>query len=156
MIKMRKFSLFMEPALPRTDSELLYFVKKQMDRSPVDKGLLNSILDSCPFCILVFNEKGQIAYVNKQFSQFVGSPAKELQGMEISEFADLYIHSKPYDFSRLPRILCGETITGYNYEMLNKEGNPISMEFNSYPLHHDNEKKEKAGCLIMIREKSAE
>lgn len=153
---MRKFSLFMEPALPRTDTELLHFVKEQMDRSLIDKGLLNSILDSFPYCILVFNDKAQIAYVNKQFCDFVGKTAKELLSMNITKFAELYVHSKPYDFSRLPRILCGETITGYNYEMLNSKGETITMEFNSYPLHHDTEKKEKAGCLMLIREKPAE
>jgi len=153
---MRKFSLIMEPALPRTDSDLLHFVKEQMDRTPVDKGLLNSILDGFPYCILVFNENGEIAYVNKQFCQFVGSTAKELIGMDIKEFADTYVHTKPYDFTRLPRILCGETITGYKYEMIKADGSLGTVEFNSYPIRHDHDKKEKTGCLVLIKVKEDE
>jgi len=149
---MRKFSLITEPALPRTDSELLHFVKEQMDRSPIDKGLLSSILESFPYALLVFSEKGQIAYVNKQFCQLVGSNSRELLGMRIAEFAELFIQTKPYDFSRLPRILCGETITGYTYELTKNDGTPCTVEFNSYPLLHDADKKEKSGCLILIRE----
>lgn len=141
----------MEPALPRTDSELLLFVKEQMDRSPIDKGLLNSILDSFPYLILVFSEQGQISYVNKQFCEFVGSSSKRLLGMTIQDFADLYVATKPYDFSRLPRVLCGETITGYHYELLDSQGQPVTVEYNAYPLQGDCNKKENCGCLILIR-----
>lgn len=149
---MKRITLRMEPALPRSDTELLQLVREQMEKTPLDKGFLQSILNSFPYYLLVFDEKGSIVYVNKQFSRLLGIPSKDLLSMDIHTFADRYIHSKPYDFTRLPRILAGETITGYHYEIIRADGNTCRVEFNSYPLHYDKEKQKKAGCLILISE----
>ncbi len=153
---MKKFSLFMEPALPRTDTDLIKFIKEQMQKPTVDKGLLSSILDSFPYAILVFNEHSRIVYVNEQFAQLVGASAEELLDLDIRNFAERYVKTKPYDFSRLPRILAGETITGYHYDINKGDGTTQTVEFNSYPLYDDRESKKTAGCLILIREKSKE
>ncbi|MBZ4654163.1 MAG: fold [Peptococcaceae bacterium] len=151
---MRKFSLKMEPALPRAEMELLAIVKEQGDKTPVRKGLLQSILDNLPFNILVFDENGFIAYANLNFCNLVGYEREEILGLHISEYAEILVPTMPYDFSRLPRILQGEIIAGYHYNLTHLDGTNIPVEFNSYPLRTEPEAK-PIGCLVVINPTTA-
>lgn len=149
---MRKFSLRMEPALPRAEMDLLAIVKEQGDKTLPKKSLLQSILDNLPFNILVFDAQGLIGYVNVNFCNLVGYEKEEVLGLTIKEFAEYFVPTMPYDFTRLPRILQGEVITGYHYQLTHFDGTIIPVEFNSYPLRTDPE-EQPIGCLVIINKK---
>lgn len=145
---MKNFTLKMIPALPRAEEELLSLIKEPHDAPPIKKSLLQAILDNLPFNLLVYDDQAHIAFANVNLCELVGFSKEELIGLKLEEFAELVVNP-PYDYSRYPRILNGETITKYNYIFRDKMGKIFPVEFNSYPLRISQDTK-PIGCLIVI------
>ncbi|MDN5323633.1 MAG: hypothetical protein PWQ67_2087 [Clostridia bacterium] len=145
---MKKLNLNYEPAFPRTEEEIIE-IFKDSEKPLIRKGLLQAILDNLPFNILVLNDKSTLAYVNSHFCDLVGYSRDDLLDLTLNEFADLLVVNDPYDYTRYPRILAGETINNYTYTFRHKKGYEFKVRYNSYPLRVDSESK-PIGCLCII------
>jgi len=146
---LEKLNLHYEPAFPRAEEDILEMFKNNSDKLPIKKGFLQAILDNLPFNILVLDDNSNLTYVNSHFCNLTGYEKDELIGLSLDEFAKLLVVNGPYDFSRYPRILSGETISNYTYNFRNKKGQKFKVNYNSFPLRIDKQSK-PIGCLCLI------
>jgi len=146
---MKKVTLNYVPAFPRAEQKILEIFSDNNTRMVVTKGLLQAILDNLPFNILVFDDNARIIFTNKNFSNLIGYSNNELLELTLEQFVKLAIADESYDYTRLPKILSGETIKNYTYTFKHKNGNLVPVRYNSYPLRVESNGN-IIGCLCII------
>jgi PAS domain S-box-containing protein len=92
------------------------------------------LYDEAPVGYLSLDADGRILTANRQASQMVGFPARELEGLPLQAlFADAR-DGKSRDGEALPRSMSGEELSGLEVELRRKDGRPLWVSLWMRPI----------------------